>query len=64
MDALAHVTRAMAKYPGMKPALDRPAGRPEYRAFDIDPEGRVLAGSDESGSTQLTEIRPTAASRR
>ncbi|MHA6797968.1 alpha/beta fold hydrolase [Bounagaea algeriensis] len=26
------------------------------RAFDIDPAGRVLAGSDESGSVQLVEI--------
>jgi dipeptidyl aminopeptidase/acylaminoacyl peptidase len=31
---------------------------PMYRAFDIDAEGRVLAGSDESGSVQLTEIQP------
>src|SRR5580700_11987738 len=29
-----------------------------YRAFDIAPDGRVLAGSDESGSTQLVEIQP------
>ncbi len=26
------------------------------RAFDVDPAGRVLAGSDESGSVQLVEI--------
>ncbi|HEY2575189.1 MAG TPA: prolyl oligopeptidase family serine peptidase [Streptosporangiaceae bacterium] len=31
---------------------------PMYRAFDIDAEGRVLAGSDASGSVQLTEIQP------
>ena len=29
-----------------------------YQAFDIDAEGRVLAGGDESGSTQLIEIAP------
>jgi dipeptidyl aminopeptidase/acylaminoacyl peptidase len=29
-----------------------------YRAFDVDAEGRVLAGSDASGSFQLTEIEP------
>ncbi len=29
-----------------------------YQAFDIDPDGRVLAGSDDSGSTQLIEIGP------
>jgi dipeptidyl aminopeptidase/acylaminoacyl peptidase len=33
-----------------------------YRAFDIAPDGRVLAGSDESGSTQLVEIRPDGTS--
>lgn len=27
-----------------------------YQAFDLDPSGRVLAGSDDSGSTQLVEI--------
>ena len=31
---------------------------PVYRAFDIDEAGRILAGSDESGSTQLVEISP------
>ncbi|MHB1596670.1 MAG: S9 family peptidase [Streptosporangiaceae bacterium] len=29
-----------------------------YQAFDADAEGRVLAGGDESGSTQLIEIAP------
>src|ERR1700722_14084013 len=28
------------------------------RAFDLDPAGRVLAGSDDSGTTQLIEIGP------
>jgi len=32
-----------------------------YRAFDIDAAGRILAGSDESGSVQLTEIQPDGA---
>jgi dipeptidyl aminopeptidase/acylaminoacyl peptidase len=31
---------------------------PLYKAFDIDQAGRVLAGSDETGSTQLIEIAP------
>jgi dipeptidyl aminopeptidase/acylaminoacyl peptidase len=30
----------------------------QYRAFDIDAEGRILAGSDASGSIQLIEIQP------
>jgi dipeptidyl aminopeptidase/acylaminoacyl peptidase len=29
-----------------------------YQAFDVDAEGRVLAGSDDTGSTQLIEIQP------
>jgi dipeptidyl aminopeptidase/acylaminoacyl peptidase len=29
-----------------------------YQAFDIDSAGRVLAGSDDTGSTQLIEIQP------
>ena len=29
-----------------------------FRALDIDTGGRILAGSDESGSMQLTEIGP------
>jgi dipeptidyl aminopeptidase/acylaminoacyl peptidase len=30
----------------------------QYRAFDIDAQGRILAGSDASGSIQLIEIQP------
>ena len=30
----------------------------QYAAFDLDSGGRVLAGSDDSGSMQLTEILP------
>jgi dipeptidyl aminopeptidase/acylaminoacyl peptidase len=33
-----------------------------YRAFDLAPDGRILAGSDESGSTQLVELLPDGAS--
>ncbi len=29
-----------------------------YRAFDVDAEGRILAGSDATGSVQLVEIQP------
>ncbi|HXS64666.1 MAG TPA: alpha/beta fold hydrolase [Streptosporangiaceae bacterium] len=29
-----------------------------FQAFDLDADGRVLAGSDETGSTQLVEIEP------
>ncbi len=29
-----------------------------YQAFDVDPDGRVLAGSDDTGSTQLIEVSP------
>jgi protease II len=29
-----------------------------YRAFDLDSGGRILAGSDDSGSTQLVEMAP------
>jgi dipeptidyl aminopeptidase/acylaminoacyl peptidase len=29
-----------------------------YRAFDLDPAGRLLAGSDDAGATQLIEIAP------
>jgi dienelactone hydrolase len=31
---------------------------PAWRAFDVDDTGRVLAGCDASGSTQLVEIAP------
>lgn len=33
-----------------------------FKAFDTDDEGRVLAGSDDSGSTQLIEIQPDGTS--
>jgi dipeptidyl aminopeptidase/acylaminoacyl peptidase len=33
-----------------------------YRALDIDADGRVLAGCDESGTMQLTEISPDGSS--
>jgi dipeptidyl aminopeptidase/acylaminoacyl peptidase len=33
-----------------------------YQAFDLDAAGRVLAGSDDSGSTQLAEILPDGTS--
>ncbi|MFI2487530.1 S9 family peptidase [Promicromonospora kroppenstedtii] len=29
-----------------------------WTVFDVDPEGRILAGNDESGSMQLVEISP------
>src|SRR5580698_5794448 len=50
--------RNVAKYPGMTPDLDRLLNATSYRAFDIDAGRRILAGSDESGSTQLVEIAP------
>ena len=31
---------------------------PVFRAMDVDADGRVLAGSDESGTMQLVEIQP------
>jgi dipeptidyl aminopeptidase/acylaminoacyl peptidase len=42
----------------MESDLERLLGVTLYRAFDTDAEGRTLAGSDESGSTQLIEIAP------
>ena len=33
-----------------------------YQAFDLDDEGRVLAGGDDTGSTQLMEIEPDGTS--
>jgi dipeptidyl aminopeptidase/acylaminoacyl peptidase len=42
----------------MRPDLDRLLNVTAYRAFDIDPERRILAGSDESGTVQLAEISP------
>jgi protease II len=32
-----------------------------YRAFDVDADGRILVGSDASGSVQLVEIQPDGA---
>jgi dipeptidyl aminopeptidase/acylaminoacyl peptidase len=37
---------------------------PVWRAFDIDDEGRILAGHDESGSLQLVELAPDGAATR
>lgn len=42
----------------MPPFIQRLLGLPSWRAFDVDDEGRVLAGSDQSGSVQLVEIAP------
>lgn len=42
----------------MRPILTRILDIRFYQAFDIDADGRVLAGSDDSGSTQLVEIEP------
>jgi dipeptidyl aminopeptidase/acylaminoacyl peptidase len=38
--------------------LARLLSLPLYQAYDVDAEGRILAGSDESGSLQLAEIEP------
>ena len=38
--------------------LARLLSLPLYRAYDIDAEGRILAGGDESGSLQLAEVGP------
>lgn len=45
-------------------ALDpiRILGLPIYQAFDCDEAGRVLAGNDESGATQLVELLPDGTS--
>jgi dipeptidyl aminopeptidase/acylaminoacyl peptidase len=42
----------------MGPDLTRILDVRLYQAFDIDADGRVLAGSDDTGSTQLVEIEP------
>lgn len=42
----------------MRPDIAALLGATSWRAFDIDDEGRVLAGSDESGSVQLVELAP------
>jgi protease II len=51
----------MAEFPGMRPDLERLLGVTLYQAFDTDTDGRILAGSDESGTTQLIEITPEGA---
>jgi dienelactone hydrolase len=51
----------VAKYPGMRPELDRLLNVTAFRAFDIDSDRRILAGSDETGSVQLVEIGPDGA---
>lgn len=40
--------------PNLTPILDVRL----YQAYDLDADGRVLAGSDDAGSTQLIEIEP------
>jgi hypothetical protein len=40
----------------MSPDLERLLRLTTYQAFDTDPVGRILAGSNDSGSTQLIEI--------
>jgi hypothetical protein len=47
----------------MSPDLERLLGVTLYQAFDTDRDGQILAGSDESGSTQLIEISPDGARR-
>ncbi len=42
----------------MGPNLTRILDVRLYQAFDLDANGRVLAGSDDTGSTQLIEIEP------
>ncbi len=42
----------------MRPDLTRILDVRLYQAFDLDADGRVLAGSDDAGSTQLIEIEP------
>src|SRR6266699_5067159 len=39
---------------GIRELLDLPV----WRAFDVDDAGRILAGSDASGSMQLVELAP------
>ncbi|MHB1575313.1 MAG: alpha/beta hydrolase family protein [Candidatus Dormibacteria bacterium] len=38
--------------------IERLLSAPVWRAFDVDDQGRILAGTDESGSIQLVEIEP------
>jgi dipeptidyl aminopeptidase/acylaminoacyl peptidase len=46
----------------MGPSLTRILDVRLYQAFDLDADGRVLAGSDDTGSTQLIEIEPNGTS--
>jgi dipeptidyl aminopeptidase/acylaminoacyl peptidase len=46
----------------MPPDLSRILDVRLYQAFDLDADGRVLAGSDDTGSTQLIEIEPDGTS--
>src|ERR1700752_818642 len=48
----------MCKSAGMRPNLNSILDVRLYQAFDLDLDGRVLAGSDDTGSTQLIEIEP------
>ena len=48
----------MCKSAGMAPNLNAILDVRLYQAFDLDLDGRVLAGSDDTGSTQLIEIEP------
>src|ERR1700751_3299995 len=48
----------MCKSAGMRPNLNSILDVRLYQAFDLDIDGRVLAGSDDTGSTQLIEIEP------
>jgi dipeptidyl aminopeptidase/acylaminoacyl peptidase len=47
----------------MRPDLERLLGVSVYRGFDTDRDGRILAGSDESGSMQLIELSAGGGSR-
>ena len=42
----------------MGPSLTRILDVRLYQAFDLDADCRVLAGSDDTGTTQLIEIEP------
>ena len=42
----------------MSKGLERLLSAPVWRAFDVDDQGRILAGCDELGTMQLVEIAP------
>jgi len=46
----------VAKWRAISPDLERLLLLTTHQAFDTDPVGRILAGSNDSGSTQLIEI--------